>query len=139
MAPGLKRRSKPYQRVFKKAVRGHQRHPAASPSVRPVHTRNQILDILAAAYQRLGVTPLGTMNDARRLKVALDAQWVPPILQPAVDALRAVGLPPRDATIGAFRRVALLTTKDVGHLVIFPNESVVEAKRVAGRCRGRKQ
>ena len=130
-------RSTPQQKVYHKAIGARRRQLAHSVSVRPTLGRNQILDLLAASYQRLGATLLPTMNDARRAGGTLDGRWVTSTLQPAVDALRAVGITPVDATVGAFRRAARLYRKDMS-IFVFPGEDVVAASRIAGRCRGRK-
>ncbi len=130
------RGSAPYKRAFKKVVGGRRLPLPSSPS-RPTLTRDQILDIIAAHYQRLGTVMVATMNDARHIKAAVDHRWVTPTVQHAVDALRAAGIPPVDATIGAFRSAARLHRKDLS-IFVFQGEAMIEAKRIAGRCRGRK-
>ena len=133
----------PYARAVDRAIGGPLRHRVSTthvPQTTSRLSRKEVLDCIAAEYQKLDNALLVPMNQLRGMNGHLVGREVATggILQPALTALAAKGLHPQDGRVGSFLRMTRLSPKDMRWALVFDGESSVAAKRVAGRFRARK-
>ncbi len=108
----------PKQKVIKRAVGPHRRTPSVPHMTPYALSRNDLLDDIAAAYEKSSTKFLPAMNQLRILRPhQIGEQLAGAVLQPAIDMLSARGFIFRDATIRSFLIVSKLYPREIRRIL----------------------